>query len=59
MFAAPRDAILALCRAAFIDQESGGWFMRIEPDGSVRSTDKGNEWKVDYHVVGLCVELDG
>ncbi|NWG75736.1 MAG: AGE family epimerase/isomerase, partial [Rubrivivax sp.] len=55
--AAARDATLALCRGRFVDPEHGGWFMRIEPDGTIPSTDKGNEWKVDYHVVGLCVEL--
>lgn len=53
----PLAATIALCRDRFVDGEHGGWFMRIEPDGTVPSTDKGNEWKVDYHVVGLCLEM--
>lgn len=40
-----------------MDHEHMGWFMRVEPDGTVRNTDKGNVWKVDYHVVGLAWEV--
>jgi mannose/cellobiose epimerase-like protein (N-acyl-D-glucosamine 2-epimerase family) len=50
------DATMGLCRRRLIDPEYGGWFMRVEPDDSVRNTDKGSVWKVDYHVVGLCTE---
>ncbi|HSV74936.1 MAG TPA: AGE family epimerase/isomerase [Chthonomonadales bacterium] len=55
--AAPRLARLtALARERFVDPEHGGWFMRVEPDGQVPDTSKGTHWKVDYHVVGMCVE---
>jgi len=54
---APRfEDTMAFCRRHLIDPEHGGWYMRVEPDGSIQNTDKGNVWKVDYHVVGLCAE---
>jgi mannobiose 2-epimerase len=44
----------------FVDGEYGGWYTFREPGVSLVSqnagTDKGGEWKVDYHVVGMCVE---
>ncbi len=43
-------------RSRFLDPDHGGWYDRVEADGSVPNTDKGSEWKVDYHVVGLCRE---
>lgn len=51
----PIDATLRLCRSRFIDPEYGGWYMqeyRVDSAG----TAKGNEWKVDYHIVGMCAE---
>jgi len=44
----------------FVDGQYGGWYTFIEPGASPvnqdAGTDKGGEWKVDYHVVGMCVE---
>ena len=44
----------------FIDDEYGGWYTFREPGIGLQSqypgSDKGGEWKVDYHVVGMCVE---
>jgi len=44
----------------FVDGQYGGWYTFREPGASPVSqdagTDKGGEWKVDYHVVGMCVE---
>ena len=37
-------------KQSFIDQEYGGWYT------SLTSQNKGSEWKVDYHVVGMCLE---
>jgi mannose/cellobiose epimerase-like protein (N-acyl-D-glucosamine 2-epimerase family) len=54
--AEPFQRTMAFCRAHLVDPQHGGWYMRVEPDGSVRNRDKGNEWKLDYHVVGLCAE---
>jgi len=51
------EQTMAFCRHSLIDAEHGGWFMRLEADGSITNTDKGNVWKVDYHVVGLCDEV--
>jgi mannose/cellobiose epimerase-like protein (N-acyl-D-glucosamine 2-epimerase family) len=45
----PFERTMAFCRANLIDPEFGGWYLD-------RSLDKGSEWKVDYHVVGLCEE---
>ena len=44
----------------FVDGEYGGWYTFIEPGVSPtnqdKGTDKGGNLKVDYHVVGMCVE---
>ena len=37
-------------KQSFIDQEYGGGYTGLT------SRNKGNEWKVDYHVVGMCLE---
>jgi mannose/cellobiose epimerase-like protein (N-acyl-D-glucosamine 2-epimerase family) len=43
-------------KANFVDQQYGGWYPRIGPGIDPKSLEKGNEWKVDYHVVGMCME---
>jgi len=48
--------LVALVQRRFLDPEHGGWTMRVEPDGAVPDPSKGTHWKVDYHVVGMCVE---
>lgn len=44
-------------KRVFIDPEFGGWYMRELPPGAPEDQRrKGDVWKVDYHVVGLCDE---
>ncbi len=52
----PLEKIIAFFKKYFIDSEFGGWYQTLEPDGTVPNKDKGNEWKVDYHAVGMCME---
>lgn len=40
----------------FIDPVYGGWYQTVTQDGTVTADAKGNEWKVDYHATGLCME---
>lgn len=47
---------LRFIQAHFVDPEFGGWYMVVESDGTVPNTDKGTEWKLDYHVTGMCLE---
>ncbi|MCC6730239.1 MAG: AGE family epimerase/isomerase [Chthonomonadales bacterium] len=50
------EATMRLVRERFLDSVHGGWYMHVGPDGAVRNTDKGTDWKLDYHVTGLCME---
>ena len=54
----PLENIIAFAQNHFVDEEHGGWFMRppVAAGRNQPSFDKGSEWKVDYHVVGMCVE---
>ncbi len=52
----PLERLLAFTRAHFLDPEQGGWFEALDPSGVPTRTGKGHEWKVDYHVVGMCTE---
>jgi mannose/cellobiose epimerase-like protein (N-acyl-D-glucosamine 2-epimerase family) len=53
----PLEKVIAFARDNFIDEEYGGWFMRPPAAGGGQASfDKGSEWKVDYHVVGMCAE---
>jgi mannose/cellobiose epimerase-like protein (N-acyl-D-glucosamine 2-epimerase family) len=53
----PLEKTIAFARKHFVDEEHGGWFMNpLAAGGEHPRFDKGSEWKVDYHVVGLCVE---
>ena len=48
---------VAFARKHFVDEEHGGWFTSPPvATGENPRFDKGSEWKVDYHVVGMCVE---
>jgi mannose/cellobiose epimerase-like protein (N-acyl-D-glucosamine 2-epimerase family) len=51
-FLLPLSRNVAFFRAHLIDPEHGGWY------SSADATDKskGNEWKLDYHVVAMCME---
>lgn len=48
----PLKRNIEFIKTHLVDHEYGGWFPR---PGAVDAL-KGNEWKVDYHVVGLCAE---
>ncbi len=56
--AGPLAALLAFVRATYPDPEYGGWY--ASPPGACGddspTLDKASEWKLDYHVVGLCAE---
>jgi len=46
----PLAKTIAWFQANLIDPEFGGWY------SSLTNPHKGSEWKVDYHVVGMCEE---
>jgi mannose/cellobiose epimerase-like protein (N-acyl-D-glucosamine 2-epimerase family) len=50
---------IAFAREHFVDDEYGGWYLNPPAAGGVPSLDKGNEYKLDYHVVNMCRELLG
>jgi mannose/cellobiose epimerase-like protein (N-acyl-D-glucosamine 2-epimerase family) len=54
----PLKRVITFVRNHFVDEEHGGWFMSppVAAGEHQPSFDKGSEWKVDYHVVGVCVE---
>jgi mannobiose 2-epimerase len=52
----PLQKLLNFAKGAFIDPQYGGWYARIGPGITPTSQQKGSEWKVDYHVVGMCME---
>ncbi len=54
----PLEKIIAFVQKHYVDEEHGGWFMRppVAAGKHQACLDKGSEWKVDYHVVGMCVE---
>jgi len=53
----PMDKVITFIRKNFVDEEYGGWFSRpTSIAGERASLNKGSEWKVDYHVVGMCAE---
>jgi mannose-6-phosphate isomerase len=41
----------------FVDDEYGGWYTRPPGLGGETCLDKGNPYKLDYHVVNMCLEL--
>lgn len=49
----PLEGNVGYWRAHFIDPNVGGWC----PHEDARDADKGNEWKVDYHVIAMCAEV--
>ncbi|RLI13272.1 hypothetical protein DRO35_00610 [Candidatus Bathyarchaeota archaeon] len=52
----PLNETLRFVRQNYVDPEFGGWYKSIEGEDSVRDESKGDEWKVDYHIVGMCME---
>ena len=52
----PLQQTLTFVQNEFLDHEHGGWYMNREPGVSPAAQPKGNEVKLDYHVVGMCME---
>jgi len=52
----PLRRTITFFRKHLIDAEHGGWFFSTGPLPGSHYRDKGSEWKVDYHVVGMCDE---
>ncbi|HXF60093.1 MAG TPA: AGE family epimerase/isomerase [Caldilineaceae bacterium] len=52
----PLQKTIAFVQTSLIDPVYGGWYSAIEPGVSPEGQEKGNEWKVDYHIVGMCIE---
>lgn len=54
----PLAKIIAFVQKHFVDQQHGGWYTRppITASQDQACLDKGSEWKVDYHIVGMCAE---
>ena len=54
----PLEKIIAFAQNNFMDEKYGGWFMRppVTAGEHQANYNKGSEWKVDYHVVGMCAE---
>lgn len=48
----PLEANVAFFRAELLDPLYGGWYGEARP----ADQSKGNEWKIDYHAVGMCRE---
>lgn len=51
------QASIAFVREHFIDREYGGWYLNPPGMGGEPSLDKGNPYKLDYHVLNMCREL--
>lgn len=52
----PLQRTLEFVKAAFIDPQYGGWYARLKPDNTPLVWEKGSIWKLDYHIVGMCME---
>ena len=52
----PLQKSMNFVKSSFIDPEYGGWYPALEPGVSPQTLEKGNEWKLDYHIVGMCME---
>jgi mannobiose 2-epimerase len=52
----PLQRTLELVKGSFIDPQYGGWYPRIGPGITPTTLQKGGDWKVDYHIVIMCME---
>ena len=52
----PLEQTIGFIKSDFVDPEYGGWYTSREPGVNPFDQSKGNEWKLDYHVVGMCME---
>jgi mannose/cellobiose epimerase-like protein (N-acyl-D-glucosamine 2-epimerase family) len=55
--AEPLRQSVAFAREHFVDDEYGGWYLNPPAAGGEPSLDKGNAYKLDYHVVNMGREL--
>jgi mannose-6-phosphate isomerase len=55
-YLAPLAQMIDFIRSDFIDPDYGGWYSMLGPGIDPTQQDKGHEWKLDYHVVGMCME---
>ena len=53
----PLQKSMTFAREHFVDEEYGGWYLNPPAAGGEPSLDKGNAYKLDYHVVNMCREL--
>lgn len=52
----PLQKTITFVQESFVDPEYGGWYHSVGPGIAHQELEKGNEWKLDYHVVGMCME---
>lgn len=52
----PLQKMVGFVQNDFVDPEYGGWYYAVGPGITPTELEKGNEWKLDYHVVGMCME---
>jgi mannose/cellobiose epimerase-like protein (N-acyl-D-glucosamine 2-epimerase family) len=55
-FLTPLHQTIRYIQEEFVDPDYGGWYQHREAGDNPATQDKGNEWKLDYHVVGMCME---
>ena len=53
----PLRRSIAFVRRHYVDATYGGWYENPPGMGGEPSLDKGNAYKLDYHVVNMCREL--
>ncbi len=53
----PLQDAVAFVKTRLVDVEYGGVYGALRRDGTPEITNKGALWKVDYHTVGMCMEL--
>ncbi len=53
----PLRQSIAFVRLHFVDDEYGGWYLNPPVAGGEPSLEKGNPYKLDYHVLNMCLEL--
>jgi sulfoquinovose isomerase len=52
----PLQKMISFMQTTMLDPEYGGWYPNVGPGYTPTELEKGNEWKLDYHVVGMCME---
>ena len=53
----PLRRSIEFVRRHYVDDDEGGWYENPPGMGGTPSLAKGNAYKLDYHVVNLCLEL--